>query len=78
MRKFYFTYGSDEQFPFQNGYSIVIADDIHQAIGKFRKYHPNREGSNCINCAFYYTENEWNKTCMANNNNYPCYEVIGM
>lgn len=57
---FFFTFGSDEKFPYQYGYVIVRAESLDDAICKFRAKYPNRDpDSNTVNCAFYYTENEW-------------------
>lgn len=73
IEKFYFTFGSSEQFPFKYGYVIVEAEDIKQAIKVFRAYFPDVvEG--IINCAFYYTEEQFMKTCMTNDK---CHRIIG-
>lgn len=37
MKKFYFTFGTDEGFPYQDTYLIVMATDLKEAIEKFRK-----------------------------------------
>ena len=77
MANFYFTFGSDERFPYQNGYLIVIAENKHEACRIFRSHYPNRPESGCLNCAFVYSEEEWNMTCMkAMRDKYPCYETI--
>lgn len=59
MRKFYFTYGSDARFPYQSDWTEIEAPDLECAIEIFRQYHPDRPGSGCINCAFYYTQEQW-------------------
>lgn len=59
--KFYFTFGSDKDYPYQNTYLIVIADCMGEAMTKFTSKYPNRH-FNCINCAFYYDEATWNKS----------------
>lgn len=58
MEKFYFTFGSDPGFPYQDTYLVVYAKNLEEAIEKFRKKHPDRH-TNCLNCAFFYTEEEW-------------------
>lgn len=58
MKNFYFTFGSWKGFPYQHGYLIVKADDLSSAITKFRKKYPDKH-KNTVNCAFYYTEEEW-------------------
>lgn len=61
--KFYFTFGSDSGFPYQNTYLIVIAKTLHEAIGKFRNKYPDRH-KGCVNCAFWYTEKQWESVNM--------------
>ena len=41
MPKFYFTYGSDERFPFQYGWTEIEAPSRVLACDIFREYHPN-------------------------------------
>lgn len=76
MANFYFTYGSDKQFPYQNGYSKIIAEDIQEACRLFNAVHPKRKGSGCMNCAFYYNEVQWNSWDSKLKIYYPCFEVI--
>lgn len=64
MPKFYFTYGSDEKFPYQYGWTEIEAPDIDTAIAAFRIYHPDRH-QNTINCSFWYTEENFKKSGMA-------------
>lgn len=59
-QKFYFTFGSNEKFPYPNSYLVVIAENEKQACEVFRKHFPDRH-ENTLNCSFVYTENEWNK-----------------
>ena len=57
-RNFYFTFGSSKRFPYQNGYLIVQASSIQQAIALFRVYYPDfHEGT--VNCSDYYNQIEW-------------------
>ena len=55
MARFYFTFGSSEEFPYQGGWVEVLAKDIHEAFRKFRAYFPNRQ-EGILNCSDYYTE----------------------
>ena len=57
MAKFYFTYGTDEEFPFRGGWSEVEADNLSMAVEIFNLMHPKRK-SGCVNCAFWYTEEQ--------------------
>ncbi len=51
QKKFYFTFGSDPGFPYQNTFIIVIADTERAAVEKFRAKFPDRH-ENTVNCAF--------------------------
>lgn len=65
MGKFYFTYGSDERFPFQHGWTEIEAPDMSTACAAFRHYHPDRDPTDpCLNCAAVYTEAEFQDTVM--------------
>lgn len=69
MEKFYFTYGL-EGYPFQGGWTTVIADNEETAIGIYRVYHPDRTPG-ILNCASIYSEEQFKKTNMyKNRNNY--------
>ena len=62
MIKAYFTFGSDPRYPYgRNDYVEVEAENMWQACELFKSVHPNRPGSGCLNCAFYYPEEEFNK-----------------
>lgn len=58
MKRYFFTFGSDPGFPYRDTYLVVYAFSLKEAIAKFRKKHPDRH-ANCLNCAFFYTEEEW-------------------
>lgn len=60
MQKFYFTFGSDPQFPYgRDDYVMVKAESGLQACNLFRAVHPNRKGSNFLNCSEVYTEEQF-------------------
>lgn len=62
MKNFYFTFGSDPKFPYgREDYVVVMANDRNEACRKFKEKYPNRPGSDFINCAFIYSEAEFNK-----------------
>lgn len=56
--RYFFTFGSSDKFPFNNGYLIVKAENIRQAVSLFRAYFPDRTDG-VINCSDYYTEADW-------------------
>ncbi len=72
MKDFYFTYGSDERYPFRGGWTRITAQSINVALNVFVGLHPNRDG--CLNCCHYYTEEEFNATSMPNNGNLGAFE----
>ena len=62
MPNFYFTFGSNPAYPFgRDDYVKVTAPNLGEAVRLFQEHHPNRPGSNLVNCAFWYTEEEFNK-----------------
>lgn len=72
---FFFTFGSDEKYPYRHGYIIIRADDIGEAILKFQEKYPDREpGISTINCAFYYNEAEWIQ--VGERHHERCHEII--
>ena len=73
--KYYFTFGSSSQFPYQNGYIVVIAEDRHDAVTKYRVKYPDHT-EDTINCSEIYSEEEW-YSCKGNHyyNREP-YEII--
>lgn len=73
---FYFTFGSDEHFPHQNGWVEVKADDCTAAIAKFRAAYPDRH-KGIVNCSFFYDSKQWEKMNPPKNwPGYQCYGVI--
>ncbi len=58
MKNVYFTFGSSTEFPYQNTYLIVKADRLQDAMDTFRKHYPDRN-KGVVNCAFWYTEEQW-------------------
>ena len=62
---FYFTFGSDNKFPFGfKEYIKIIAENIFDAQLTFQQNHPNRPGSELLNYAFDYTEEAWKRMNM--------------
>lgn len=78
VEKFYFTFGSSSFFPHQNGYVIVWAKNLNEAFEIFKAKYPNKT-PNCLNCSFYYTEEQWKKQYEKTGliKDYPCFEVLG-
>lgn len=55
MEKVYFSYGMDERFPFQDGYTEIEAPSRTIAVRMFQAIHPDRIPG-IINCAWIYAE----------------------
>ena len=71
MQKFYFTYGTSEQYPYKGGWTEVIAETKHMAILAFKVVHPDvHEG--ILNCASVYTEEEFTSSGMTTGNYGAC------
>lgn len=65
MKNFYFTFGSWEKFPFQDGYIIVKAETIREAAYKFMQWFPNPQDEDVVNCSDYYGEEAWQRLLAA-------------
>lgn len=60
--KFYFTFGSSTNFPYQNTYLVVIARNKSDACEGFRMKYPDRDpNTTCLNYSGIYDEETWNK-----------------
>lgn len=76
MENYYFTFGSDEKFPYQNTYIIVVSSNYNDAIEEFRKKYPDlNPEEKCLNCSDIYSEKEWSKESKKNHLNGPA-EII--
>lgn len=75
LQAWYFTFGSDEEYPYHRGqYVKVYAYSKSEAIKKYNQKHPMRNGK-FINCAFYYSQEEWDKQ-LCSKYETKCVEVI--
>lgn len=77
MPTFYFTYGTDPAYPFEGGWTTVIAPDRLAATALFRIYHPDRT-KGIVNCADIYDEENFKSTDMFVKGNFGsnCHETI--
>lgn len=78
MKSFFFTYGTDEGFPFQGGWTRVDAPDRIAAERVFQAIHPNRGRDNLLNCCSVYDKESFEATemCRKGNLGRRCHEVI--
>lgn len=67
MRKYYFTFGTSEQFPFCGGWVEVIAPDRSAAVKTFRSKYPDIH-KGIVNCSDIYTEEEFTRSGMTGGN----------
>lgn len=59
LNNYYFTFGSDIEYPYQDTYLIIKSDNYYNARGIFPKIYPSRDVSGALNFAFQYSEDEW-------------------
>jgi len=78
LKKYYFTFGADEKFPYRGGWVEVYAKSLKHAKMFFQENYPNRKNYDCLNCADYYTEEAFKDTNMFNQGNLGkgCQDVI--
>ena len=63
-KNWFFTFGTDPHFPYQDGWIEIEAPDEKTAREVFHAYYPNiRNGEvrDLLNCAFVYSEEEFAK-----------------
>jgi len=78
MNRYFYTFGSDPKFPYQNGWVEIHADSLDEADKKFRTRFPDRPGHEGImNFSFSYNEKRWGEMDPEHTwTGYRCYEVI--
>lgn len=59
----FFTFGTDEQFPYKDCYIVIEGKSMESCINTFRKFFPDKS-KGTVNCAFIYNESEWDRTEM--------------
>ena len=64
LKSFYFTFGTDEEFPFRGGWIIIESPNMIAAKNIFKEYFPPRDTGGCLNYSFCYSEEEFKKTIM--------------
>lgn len=76
MQKFYFTFGTSEQFPFRGGWVEVVAPNYKTAVMVFRSKYPDvNEG--IVNCSDIYTAAQFSKSGMVDGNlGSSCHETL--
>lgn len=61
-RNFYFTFGSDPEYPFgRDDYVRITCRDAGTACNLFNALYPKRPGSDAMNCAFMYDQSAWDR-----------------
>lgn len=61
--KVFYTFGSDDRFPFRGGWVEVEAPTMKEAHALFREHYPDREPG-ILNCSDYYTEEQFKESGM--------------
>ena len=74
---FYFTYGTDDKFPFKGGWTEIETDECIDAFRIFKAFHPNYDDG-FLNYSFCYPESYFTNTNMYKNGNFGefCHERI--
>lgn len=67
MKTFY-TFGRDPGYPYCGGWVKIEAPSLQEANATFRKFFPDKTPG-ILNCADYYTEEEFFKTDMPEHGN---------
>lgn len=78
LRYYYFTFGTDPDYPFAGGWVTIAAPSRQAAAQIFRIYYPNDADTEVLNCADYYTEEEFQELGMEETGNFGafCHEII--
>ena len=78
VNRYFYTFGSDPAFPYQNGWVGIHAASREDADYKFRARFPDQPGHEGImNYSFCYDENRWAAMDPENTwTGWRCYEVI--
>ena len=80
LQNYYYTFGTDEEYPFKGGWVVIQAPTRQAASRIFSSYFPDRDGSTFLNCAFVYNEEQFKKTSMYEDNDNlgaGCHCIIG-
>lgn len=67
FQKYYFTFGSDKDFPYYGGWIIIEAANEIMARDLFQAIFPNKN-HDILNCAWVYTEERFKQTDMYKKN----------
>lgn len=80
VHKYYFTFGSNEHYPYQGGWVEIVAPDQNCAISIFKALYPNPiDGhEDILNCCSIYHEKQFKTLKMYTNGNLGarCHEII--
>lgn len=66
--KVFYTFGSDDRFPFCGGWVEVEAPSMKEAHAIFRANYPDRQPG-ILNCSDYYTESQFKESDMLSTGN---------
>lgn len=58
MSSYYFTFGSDPEFPYRNAWIEIVASSWEEATELFRQAVPDRTPGT-LNCSFCYDQEKW-------------------
>ena len=79
LQAFYFSVGTAECFPYKRGHVKVVAPTLKSAINAYKQKYPfprMEPNSAVVNCAFIYSEKEWEEIIEKNPSMQPCHDVL--
>ena len=79
MNRYYFTFGTDPEYPYRGGWVVIVAPDLHTAVEVFKLYYPGGKDNGWQTYADCYTEERFLNTGMGQTGNHGAYcrKVIG-
>lgn len=79
VQRFYFTFGDSKNYPFVGGWVEVLAKNLSQAIKAFKAVYPNNNDDEVLCCCDYYTEKQFIKSGMLDENRGKrCHAIIAI
>ena len=79
LQVFYFSLGTAECFPYESGHIKVVAPTLEFAVKAYKQKYPfpgMELNSTVVNCAFIYSEKEWEEIVEENPSMQQCHDVL--
>ena len=77
LSNYYFTFGTDERYPYYGGWLVIEAESMNRAVDIFKTLYPSTTEW-ILACDGCYTEAQFERTGLAKTGHYGeyCHEVI--